>query len=91
MNYKLFTLLACQPKTGRTHQIRVHLKHIGHPLVSDEKYAGRKVYRLDKRWCPRQFLHAKKISFKHPVSGKWMQMESPLPDDLKNVLDKLES
>ncbi len=86
-NYELFTLLRCKPKTGRTHQIRVHLKYINHAIVSDEKYAGRKIGRLDKRWCPRIFLHAEKIGFKHPVSGEWMELKSPLPEDLKKALD----
>ncbi|MBI2040230.1 RluA family pseudouridine synthase [Candidatus Microgenomates bacterium] len=86
IHYNLFTLLKCQPLTGRTHQIRVHLKYIGHPIVSDEKYVGRKMYRLDKRWCPRQFLHAAKIGFFHPVSGKWMEVGSELPEDLIGVL-----
>ncbi len=89
-HYGGFTLLRCRPKTGRTHQIRVHLKYINHAIVSDEKYVGRKMYRLDKRWCPRIFLHAAKIGFKHPVSGEWMELESPLPEDLKKVLDNLE-
>ncbi len=87
--YNEFTLVRCKPKTGRTHQIRVHLKYINHPVVADEKYAGRKVVRLDKRWCPRIFLHAQKIGFKHPVSGKWMELESELPEDLKGALDLL--
>ncbi|TSC63931.1 MAG: Pseudouridine synthase [Microgenomates group bacterium Gr01-1014_93] len=86
MNYNQFTLLSCKPRTGRTHQIRVHLKYIGHPIVSDEKYVGRKMNRLDKRWCPRMFLHAAKIGFKHPVTGIWMEVESKLPEDLKEVL-----
>ncbi|MBI4038935.1 RluA family pseudouridine synthase [Candidatus Daviesbacteria bacterium] len=90
MNYQPYTLLAVRPKTGRTHQIRVHLKYIGRPIVADEKYAGRKVYRLDKRWCPRLFLNAAKIGFYHPSSGKWMELESPMPEDLKQVLDKLD-
>lgn len=88
-NYGQFTLLLCKPKTGRTHQIRVHLKYINHPIVSDEKYVGRKMYRLDKRWCPRLFLHAKKIGFYHPVKGEWMEFESELPEDLQEALDKL--
>ncbi|OGE25044.1 hypothetical protein A3C26_04405 [Candidatus Daviesbacteria bacterium RIFCSPHIGHO2_02_FULL_39_12] len=91
VHYNLFTLLRCFPKTGRTHQIRVHLKYIGHPIVSDEKYAGRKMYRLDKRWCPRIFLHAARIGFYHPQTGKWMEFESELPEDLKNVLSFLSS
>ncbi len=89
MNYQLYTLLAVRPKTGRTHQIRVHLKHIGYPIVCDEKYGGRKVVRLDKRWCPRMFLHAKKIGFYHPKSGEWIEMESGLAEDLREALSKL--
>jgi len=82
MGYGQFTLLRCFPKTGRTHQIRVHLKHIQKPIVSDEKYVGRKMYRLDKRFCPRLFLHARKLGFYHPKDG-WMEVESELPEDLK--------
>ncbi len=89
IHYNLFTFLRCKPKTGRTHQIRVHLKYINHPVVSDEKYGGRKVCRLDKRWCPRIFLHAAKIGFKHPKSGEWMELDSKLPEDLKKALDQL--
>ena len=84
--YGEFTLVKCFPKTGRTHQIRVHLKYIQHPVVADDKYVGRRWVRLDKRWCPRMFLHAAKIGFKHPVTGKWMEVESPLPKDLKEAL-----
>ncbi len=89
VNYNLFTLLKCFPKTGRTHQIRVHLKYINHPIVSDETYGGRKIVRLDHRWCPRQFLHAAKIGFYHPVSGAWMELESPLAEDLKEALERV--
>lgn len=89
VHYNLFTLLKCKPLTGRTHQIRVHLKYINHPIVSDEKYVGRKMYRLDNRWCPRMFLHAAKIGFYHPETGKWMELESPLPEDLRKALEKL--
>ncbi len=90
MDYNQFTMLRLFPHTGRTHQIRVHLKYIGSPIVSDEKYVGRKMYRLDRRWCPRQFLHAAKIGFKHPGSGQWMEFESELPEDLENTLKKLD-
>ncbi|MDP3973809.1 MAG: RluA family pseudouridine synthase [Candidatus Daviesbacteria bacterium] len=90
MNYNQFTLLKCKPLTGRTHQIRVHLKYIGHPVVSDEKYVGRKIYRLDKRWCPRLFLHAERLGFYHPKSGEWMELEAKLPEDLMAALDKLQ-
>lgn len=86
LRYSLFTLVACRPLTGRTHQIRVHLKHIGFPIVSDEKYVGRKICRLDRRWCVRIFLHAAKLGFYHPKTGEWMEIESPLPKDLKEVL-----
>ncbi len=89
VHYNLYTLVACRPLTGRTHQIRVHLKYIGYPIVCDEKYVGRKMFRLDKRWCPRLFLHAKKIGFYHPVSGEWMEAESRLPEDLKRSLEIL--
>lgn len=89
MDYGNFTLVRCFPLTGRTHQIRVHLKYIGYPIVSDEKYAGRKMVRLDHRWCPRQFLHAAKIGFYHPRIGSWMEIESGLPDDLKKALNYL--
>ena len=88
-HYTLFTLLHCFPLTGRTHQIRVHLKHIDHPIVGDEKYGGRKTLRLDRRWCPRQFLHASYIEFDHPRTGKRVSFESPLPEDLEKALSYL--
>lgn len=88
-HYSLFTLVSCRPKTGRTHQIRVHLKHIGFPVVSDEKYGGRKTVRLDRRWCPRQFLHARSLEITHPKTGERMVFESPLPEDLKTALSDL--
>jgi 23S rRNA pseudouridine1911/1915/1917 synthase len=89
-NYGVFTLVRCFPLTGRTHQIRVHLKYLGFPIVGDEKYAGRKTARLDGRWCQRQFLHAAKITFYHPKTGESMTFESPLPDDLQKVMTNLE-
>ena len=84
--YKYFSLLRCFPLTGRTHQIRVHLKYIDHPIVGDERYAGRKISRLDHRWCARQFLHAAKLEFNHPETGERMSFESELPEDLILVL-----
>ena len=81
-----FTLLELHPETGRTHQLRVHLKHIGHPIVSDPFYAGRKTARNDQKWCPRLFLHAKSLEFKHPETGEHLKFEAPLPQDLQNVL-----
>lgn len=88
-NYQYFTLVNCYPLTGRTHQIRVHLKHIGFPIVSDEKYGGRKTVRLDRRWCSRQFLHAARLEIDHPKTGERMVFTSGLPEDLKNALSKL--
>jgi len=85
-----FSMLELYPKTGRTHQIRIHLKYIGHPIVADEFYAGRKRARQDRTWCPRLFLHASGIEFKHPKTGKRIKFTSELPEDLKNSLDNLE-
>ena len=89
-HYSLFTLLKCHPLTGRTHQIRVHLKYINHPVAGDDKYGGRRITRLDRRFCPRQFLHAAKLEFNHPETGERLKFESPLPEDLKKVLGFLE-
>jgi len=83
------TLVEFFPKTGRTHQIRIHAKHIGHAIVADEFYAGRKTARNDRKWCPRLFLHAASIKFTHPVTGKIMDFKSELPDDLQGVLLKI--
>jgi 23S rRNA pseudouridine1911/1915/1917 synthase len=85
----IYTLLDLFPETGRTHQIRIHLKHLGHPIVSDSFYAGRKTSRKDRKWCPRLFLHAASISFKHP-NGKDCDFKTDLPIDLAQVLDSLE-
>lgn len=84
-----YSLLSLAPKTGRTHQIRIHLKHLGHPIVSDTFYAGRKTARADRMWCPRLFLHASGISFFHPATGKRVNFKSELPTDLEVVLTKL--
>ncbi len=89
MNYNEFTLVRCFPLTGRTHQIRVHLKYLNHPIVSDQKYGGRKVVRLDLLWCPRQFLHAAKLEFIHPFTEEKLVFESPLPQDLSDPLKLL--
>ncbi len=89
-NYSQFSLVSLFPKTGRTHQIRVHLKHINFPIVGDEKYGGRKIVRLDHRWCQRQFLHAYKISLLHPKTNQPMNFESPLPEDLSQSLSCLQ-
>ena len=84
-----FSFLEVYPKTGRTHQIRVHLKYINHPVVADPVYAGRKNYQADITWCPRIFLHAAFLSFNHPLDGTNMEFNSPLPKDLKTALDLL--
>jgi 23S rRNA pseudouridine1911/1915/1917 synthase len=84
-----FTLLELKPKTGRTHQIRIHLKYLGHPIVGDEFYAGRKTSRDDRKWCPRLFLHAGGIKFQHPMTGETMEFSSKLPSDLQQSLDRL--
>ncbi|MGQ0520574.1 MAG: RluA family pseudouridine synthase [Actinomycetota bacterium] len=77
------TLLACSLETGRTHQIRVHLAAIGHPVLGDARYGGAKAARL----CPRPFLHAASLAFDHPTSGRRLTFSSPLPADLQAVLD----
>lgn len=83
-----FTLFELAPHTGRTHQIRIHLKHIGHPIVSDTFYAGRKTARSDLKWCPRLFLHASSIEFSDPEGGEKIRVEANLPADLQSALDK---
>lgn len=86
-----YSLVEFYPKTGRTHQIRIHAKHIGHAIVSDEFYAGRKTARNDRKWCPRLFLHASSIKFTHPATGKGVKFSSDLPDELKNAMRLLRS
>lgn len=83
------SLVEFYPKTGRTHQIRIHARHIGHAIVADEFYAGRKTARNDRKWCPRLFLHATSIKFIHPVTGKEVEFKSELPSDLQEVLVNL--
>lgn len=84
-----YSLVECFPKTGRTHQIRIHLSHIGYPIVSDSFYAGRKIAKSDRVWCPRLFLHAKKIRFTHPVSRNKVEYNAKFPKDLEDVLKLL--
>ncbi len=85
-----YSLVEFYPRTGRTHQIRIHAKHIGHAVVSDEFYAGRKTARNDRKWCPRLFLHASGVKFIHPGTGKEISFRSELPEDLAKVLKTLE-
>lgn len=94
------TFVECKLETGRTHQIRVHMASIGHPLFNDERYGGSEIrkgtiyskYRQFIRncfeICPRQALHAKTLGFSHPVSGKWLQFDSVVPEDMTALLDK---
>ena len=94
------TLLSCKLETGRTHQIRVHLKHIGHNLFNDERYGGNLIlkgttfsnYKKFVQNCfkilPRQALHAKVLGFNHPKSNKWIEFDSELPDDMKGAIGK---
>lgn len=80
------SLIELYPETGRTHQIRVHLKYINHPIFSDDFYAGRKTARNDRKILSRLFLHARKISFLHPGTGENLSFESDLPKELKEIL-----
>ncbi len=84
-----FSLVECEPKTGRTHQIRVHLAHLQHPVVGDQVYVGKKRTNLDRLWCPRQFLHARHLTFTHPRTNQSLSVESPLPADLTSALQQL--
>ncbi len=80
------SLVELYPETGRTHQIRVHLKYINHPIVGDWQYAGRKTARDDRVWAPRVMLHAWKISFTHPKSLETLAIEAPVPDDMSSII-----
>ena len=94
------TLVECRLETGRTHQIRVHMKHIGHTIFNDERYGGHDVLKGTtsgkyKQFvkncfeiCPRQALHAKTLGFVHPRTGEFMNFESELPDDMQQLIDK---
>lgn len=94
-----FSLLEVSPKTGRTHQIRVHLSHVGHPIVGDPVYGPRKVWWkkdvfLWKEILPkvaRQMLHAHTLGFIHPDSGIYCEFQAPLPDDMDQLLRELKS
>lgn len=85
-----YSYVELSPKTGRTHQIRVHLKYLGYPIFADFLYAGRKTAKKDRKILNRVFLHAAKISFIHPSSGEEVHFESPLPMELESVLKRLE-
>jgi 23S rRNA pseudouridine1911/1915/1917 synthase len=79
------SLLRLKLETGRTHQIRVHLQAIGHPVLGDPEYGGGETLGLR-----RQFLHATRLAFAHPISGERIEVRSPLPDDLQAALERAE-
>ena len=101
LNY--VSLVKCTLETGRTHQIRVHMKHIGHTLFNDERYGGDSIlkgttftkYKQFVENCfkllPRQALHAKTLGFTHPKTGKFMQFDSEIPDDFQGCIEKWEN
>ncbi len=94
------TLVECRLETGRTHQIRVHMKHIGHTLFNDERYGGNEILKGNRtakyqqfikncfELCPRQALHAKTLGFVHPTNGKEMFFDSELPTDMQELIEK---
>ncbi len=85
-----YTLLSAELLTGRTHQIRVHLNHLGFPIAGDDKYGDFELNRgLAKQGLKRMFLHAGELEFGHPLSGKALKLHAPLPEDLSRFLDSL--
>jgi 23S rRNA pseudouridine1911/1915/1917 synthase len=98
--FNYVTLIECRLETGRTHQIRVHMQHIGHPLFNDETYGGDTivkgtVFTKYKQFvencfalCPRHALHAQQLGFIHPATNQQMNFESALPNDMESVIEK---
>lgn len=98
--FSYVTLVSCRLETGRTHQIRAHFSHIGHPLFNDERYGGDKIckgttFAKYKQFVennfeilPRQALHAKTLGFEHPVSGAFMRFDSPIPQDIEECIQR---
>lgn len=94
------SLVECQLETGRTHQIRIHMKSLGHPLFNDNRYGGDRIVKgtvFSKykqfventfKLMPRQALHARSLGFEHPITGKWMSFEAELPEDFNAALEK---
>jgi 23S rRNA pseudouridine1911/1915/1917 synthase len=97
--FRGFSLLKLTPKTGRTHQIRVHLSHLKHPIVADDMYGGKLVYPwqladaeqqdVEEPVIDRVALHAFSLEFRHPTSEKIVRFEAPLPDDMQQFLEML--
>ncbi len=99
--FRGYTLVKVQPKTGRTHQIRVHLQHVGCPVLADKIYGGRDKFTLrdldpkvtaedDELLLQRQALHAFRLRIRHPKKGTWLEAEAPLPGDLRRTLEVLQ-
>ena len=97
-SFRGFSLLGLTPKTGRTHQIRVHLLYIKHPIVGDDMYGGKLVYPWQLQdsepaaqdpVITRCALHASTLEFKHPTTNEMLKFQAPLPDDMQNLLDML--
>ena len=98
--FSYVTLVECKLETGRTHQIRAHFKYIGHPLFNDERYGGNQILKgttftkykqfVDNcfKILPRQALHAKTLGFEHPITKKWMQFNSEVPEDMQLAIEK---
>ena len=82
--YKGYTLVSCILETGRTHQIRVHMEYIGYPIYNDP------VYNTKKATSFGQYLHSAKMTFNHPITGKELHFECPLPDEFAEFISKLE-
>jgi 23S rRNA pseudouridine1911/1915/1917 synthase len=96
--FRGFSLLELKPQTGRTHQIRVHLSHIKHPIVADDMYGGKLVYpwqladteqAVEEPVITRCALHAWTIEFRHPSTDEMVKFEAPLPPDMQHLLDML--
>jgi len=95
--YRAHTHVRVQLETGRTHQIRVHLTHAGYPIVGDRVYGGRlaqpkgatEELRVALRGFPRQALHAARLQLEHPVTGKPLEVQAPLPQDMRSLLATL--
>jgi len=81
---KGYTMVELVLETGRTHQIRVHMSHIGHPIIGDVLYGEASVWLIE-----RQALHAKYLAFRHPVTGQFMELEAPLPEDMLALIEKI--
>jgi 23S rRNA pseudouridine1911/1915/1917 synthase len=99
-SFHYVTLVECKLETGRTHQIRAHMKYLGHPLFNDATYGGDKILKGEKftkykqfvennfKFCPRQALHAKTLGFLHPVTGKQLFFESETPEDISHIVER---